>query len=103
VINLDQEGKVKMQIGNLDVNQAIEAAKKRLNASIYGHKKMPIKIHSGNVGCKTKITVGEYEIDGIAFIDISMKPGYEHNMISMGIYADSVQINGHQSQGTSRK
>jgi hypothetical protein len=92
-----------MQIGNLDVNQAIEAAKKRLNASIYGHKKMPIKIHSGSLGRTTKITVGEYEIEGVSFIDISMKPGNELNMISMGICADSVEINGYQTQGTSRR
>ncbi|SFI31232.1 hypothetical protein [Nitrosomonas sp. Nm34] len=50
-----------MQIGNLDVNQAIEAAKKRLNASIYGYQKDRLTLYVGKNAEDNRLRIGDYE------------------------------------------
>ncbi|WP_430229285.1 hypothetical protein [Nitrosomonas communis] len=94
-----------MQIGNLDVNQAIETAKKRLhaliNVSAHGYQSHKVIVHSEGNGLIAKITVGEYEIDGFDSFGGYVDPYSGVEMLTINIRMASIEVR--KPQGTSRR
>ncbi|WP_430233942.1 hypothetical protein [Nitrosomonas communis] len=83
-----------MQIGNLDVNQAIKAAKARINAAInvkaHGYKHEKIVFHRKGNGSFPMITIGEYEID---YVDINSNiDNYNCDVVALFIPFDWIEV-----------